>query len=112
MKQIKVRMGFIVGSSFEVGKQVGFIEGSRIFDRTDDYINRTTVRRMASRLFPFGTDARKLKVKYLGQYVPGCEISYNVYEATSAEGECKLLGMSFDRYEGGKYYELNLVEEK
>ena len=111
MKQIKVENGFIKGS-IKVGKQVGFIEGDRLFDRTDDYINRTTVRRMASRLFSFGTDTRNLKVKYLGQYVPGCEISYNVYEATSAEGECKLLGLSYDRYEGGKYYELYFGEEK
>ena len=91
---------------FKVGKQIGYIDGDY-----SDCINRWAIKRAARKLFPAETEMRKLKVTYQGKQGLGY-VDYNIYKVVSAEGECKLLGLYYNSYEGGEYYELCFGEEK
>lgn len=87
---------------FTTVKQIGFVDGDY-----NDCINRWRIKRIVKRIFPIGTELRKLKVTYLGKYELGwLKLPHNVYKIVSAEDLCKLVSMSYDSYEGGYYYEL------
>lgn len=90
---------------FTMGRQLRFVDGCY-----NDCINRWEIKRTAKRIFPYGTEMRKLKVTYLGKQELGwLKLPHNVYKVISAEGVCKFVGMSYNSYEGGFYCEL---EEK
>lgn len=88
---------------FIVKKNLRFVDGCY-----NDCINRWAIKRAAKKLFPAGTEMRKLKVTYQDKQEFGY-IKYNIYKVVSVEGVCKLVGMYYNDYEGGFYYEL---EEK
>lgn len=90
----------------KVGKRIGSCD----YDY-HDCINRWVLKRTARKLFPAETEMRKLKVTYQGRQEFGYA-EYNIYKVVSAEGVCKYVGMYYNSYEGGEYYELHLEEEK
>lgn len=88
---------------FTIGKLLRFVDGCY-----NDCINRWEIKRAAKRMFPYGTEIRKLKVTYLDRQTFGY-VDYNIYRVVSAEGVCKFIGMYYNSYEGGYYYELEEV---
>lgn len=88
---------------FTVGKEIEYIDGAY-----SDCINRWEIKRISKKLFPAGTEMRKLKITYLGKQTFGY-VDYNIYKVVSAEGVCRFVGLYYNSYEGGFYYEL---EEK
>ena len=85
---------------FTVGKELGFTDGDY-----NDSINRWAIKKVTRKLFPVGTEMRKLKVTYLDRQQLGF-VDYNIYKVVSAEGVCKFVGMYYNDYDGGFYYEL------
>lgn len=86
---------------FKVGKKFGYVDGDY-----SDCINRWTIKKLAKRVFPKGTEMRKLKVTYQGRQEVAFDVRYNIYKVVSAEGVCKFIGMYYNEYDGGFYYEL------
>lgn len=85
---------------FTVGKEIGYMDGSYI-----DCTNRWTIKKLARKLFSAETEVRKLKITYLSRQELGYA-DYNIYTVVSAEGVCKFVGLYYNDYAGGFYYEL------
>lgn len=85
---------------FTVGKEIRYVDGDY-----NDCINRWEIKRAAKRIFPKGTEMRKIKVTYLGRWDNGFD-KYNIYKVVSAEGVTKYVGMNYNSYDGGFYYEM------
>lgn len=84
---------------FTVGKEIGYVDGAY-----SDCINRWVIKRISKKLFPAGTEMRKLKITYLGKQDYG--VYYNIYKVVSAEGVCRFVGLYYNSYDGGFYYKL------
>lgn len=92
---------------FNVGKEIGYVDGDY-----SDCTNRWVIKRIAKKLFPAGTDVRKLKVIYLcerrNEYNAWDPFRPYIYKVVSAEGICKFVELDYNDAEGGYYYEFKV----